>query len=291
PFAQVRQDPDEVARLLQDGAGRGLDVHAQLARHEHGERSLAEPWRAVEQRVVERFTPRERGIDGDAEALLDLRLADELLQPLRPQRQLDRALLAQDFRRGDLRTHALPCECFRAALGVGAWYPGEPWGLRAPRPLRGRWAPLRWAPALRAWAPRRLRRRWAPALRAWNRTGTVHRPLPAPAPPARSLAKRSPARRSPAPAKRERSPARPKGGGAAPRPAGGAGGGRRRGGAPAAPGPRPAANSAHPACVEQPTMTEEGTWTTAASVARRGARSPAWWCWASRQSPWPPAAA
>src|SRR5690606_4318045 len=134
PFAQVRQDPDEVARLLQDGAGRGLDVHAQLARHEHGERSLAEPWRAVEQRVVERFTPRERGIDGDAEALLDLRLADELLQPLRPQRQLDRALLAQDFRRGDLRTHALPCECFRAALGVGAWYPGEPWGLRAPQP-------------------------------------------------------------------------------------------------------------------------------------------------------------
>ena len=38
----------------------------QLARDELGERRLAEPRRAVEERVVERLATRERRVDGDA---------------------------------------------------------------------------------------------------------------------------------------------------------------------------------------------------------------------------------
>src|SRR5690606_39441881 len=78
-------------------------------------------------------------------------------------------------------------------------------GGRARRLLRsGGAAALRaWAPSLRLWAARRLRRRWAPALRAWIHARTAPRPLPAPAQPARCLggAERP---RSPAVAKRRR---------------------------------------------------------------------------------------
>ena len=69
------------------------DVHAELARDQLGQRRLAEPGRAEEERVVERLAPRERGVDVDAQAVLHLLLADELGQPLRAQRQLDDRLV------------------------------------------------------------------------------------------------------------------------------------------------------------------------------------------------------
>src|SRR5690606_4313737 len=95
-LAQVREDADEIARLLEHRPRGRLDVHAQLARHQHGERGLAQAGRTVEERLVERLAPAERGLDGNPETVLDLGLANELGETLRPQRQLDRALFAQD---------------------------------------------------------------------------------------------------------------------------------------------------------------------------------------------------
>src|SRR5690606_25143438 len=73
-----------------------------------------------EERVVQRVPPAQRRIDRDPQALLHLRLADELGKPLRPQRQLDGALLAQNFRRRDLRSHT---DLVRgtAAMPPSAW--------------------------------------------------------------------------------------------------------------------------------------------------------------------------
>ncbi len=66
-----------------------MDVHAQLARDQLGERRLAESRRAEEERVVERLASLERCVDVDPQRVLHLVLADELRQPLRAQRQLD----------------------------------------------------------------------------------------------------------------------------------------------------------------------------------------------------------
>jgi hypothetical protein len=48
--------------------------------------------------VIERLAPRERRVDGELEVLLDLLLPDELLETLRPERELDDALVGDDFR-------------------------------------------------------------------------------------------------------------------------------------------------------------------------------------------------
>src|SRR5690606_916107 len=120
---EVRQEPDEIARLLEYRAGRGLPVDAQLPGHERGERGLAQPRRPVEERAVQRLAPGPRRVDRDPQALLDLGLSDELGQPARPERKLDGAFLAQDFRRRDLRTHAPPATWTRVPT-VRPWTSG-----------------------------------------------------------------------------------------------------------------------------------------------------------------------
>ena len=100
--AHVRERADEIAGLLERRPGGRADVHAELARDELGERRLAEPRRAEEQRVVERLAPRERRVDVDAERVLDLLLADELGEPLRTERELDDRLVGQNLWSGDL---------------------------------------------------------------------------------------------------------------------------------------------------------------------------------------------
>src|SRR6185437_2763466 len=96
--AHVRERANEIARLLERRARGGVNVHAHLACDELGERGLAEPGRAVEQRVIERLTARECGIDVNAEAFLELLLADEFSQPLRAQRQLDDGFIGERLR-------------------------------------------------------------------------------------------------------------------------------------------------------------------------------------------------
>ncbi len=49
-----------------------------------GERGLAKAGRPVEEDVIERFIALGGGLDGDAEVVLDLLLADELIEAPRP---------------------------------------------------------------------------------------------------------------------------------------------------------------------------------------------------------------
>ena len=65
--AQVGERADEVAGLLERGTGFGVDVDADFARDQLGERRLAEPRRSEEQRVIERLTADDGSIDVDAE--------------------------------------------------------------------------------------------------------------------------------------------------------------------------------------------------------------------------------
>jgi len=55
-----------------------------------GKGGLAEAGRAVEEQVVERLAALFGSVYGDAEVVLELLLADELVQPPRPQRDIDR---------------------------------------------------------------------------------------------------------------------------------------------------------------------------------------------------------
>jgi hypothetical protein len=50
---------------------------------------LAEARRAVEEEVVERFIALLGGVDGDAEVVFELLLADEFIEPPGPQRDVD----------------------------------------------------------------------------------------------------------------------------------------------------------------------------------------------------------
>jgi len=58
-----------------------------------GKGGFAEAGRAVEEQVVQRLVALFGGIDGDAEIVLQLRLADELLEAPRPQRDVDRLVV------------------------------------------------------------------------------------------------------------------------------------------------------------------------------------------------------
>ena len=90
---------------------------------------LPSPGGPEEERVVERLAPRERGIDGDAQVVLHLLLADELVEPLRAQRQLDDGFVGQHFGRGDLGARHTPnisrsrrksmLECVPGAVDAG----------------------------------------------------------------------------------------------------------------------------------------------------------------------------
>jgi hypothetical protein len=53
------------------------------------ESGFAETRRAIEQQVVERFVALLGGVDGDAEVVLELLLADELIEPAGPQGDVD----------------------------------------------------------------------------------------------------------------------------------------------------------------------------------------------------------
>src|SRR5262249_31774599 len=70
------------------------EADAELARHNLRQRGLAQPGRADEQHVVERFLALARRLDEDAQVGARLLLADELLEPQRPQRGLADVLLA-----------------------------------------------------------------------------------------------------------------------------------------------------------------------------------------------------
>ena len=84
---KIRECAYEIAGLFERRARRGADVHAKLACNQLREGGLAEARWAIEDRVIERLSTRQRGIDRQLKVVLHLLLADELVEPLRPERQ------------------------------------------------------------------------------------------------------------------------------------------------------------------------------------------------------------
>jgi hypothetical protein len=77
------------------------------------EGGLAEARWAVEEEVVERLGAPLRGVDGDAEIVLQPFLADELIEPARPEREIQR-LLVFDRIAGDDALSSRGCGPFRS---------------------------------------------------------------------------------------------------------------------------------------------------------------------------------
>jgi hypothetical protein len=70
-LAKVRQDGGEVARLLEHRPRGGADRRAKLVADDVGQRRLAQPWRPVQQNVIQRFAPLEGGGDRHLQVLAD----------------------------------------------------------------------------------------------------------------------------------------------------------------------------------------------------------------------------
>ena len=85
---EVREDRRHVARSLDGGARRDADVHPHLRRDDVGERRLAQAGRPVEQHVVQRLLPLSCRQYADPKVVLNLLLADVLLQRPRTQGRL-----------------------------------------------------------------------------------------------------------------------------------------------------------------------------------------------------------
>ena len=82
---EIGEERCEIAGAGDHRAGGGAEVHPELARHDLGERRLAEPRRAGEEDMVEGLAAGAGGGDEDLEIGPRLGLADELGEALRAQ--------------------------------------------------------------------------------------------------------------------------------------------------------------------------------------------------------------
>src|SRR5258708_32731510 len=98
--AKIGEDRGQVTFNLQRGAGGLLESGAEFVGDDVGERRLAEAGRPVEQDVVKRLAARFGGLDGYVEILFDLVLADEFLEALRAELELESGIVL-DWGSGD----------------------------------------------------------------------------------------------------------------------------------------------------------------------------------------------
>ena len=77
---QAGQDAGQIARLVQHGAGRDFEAHAQLVGNDVGEGRLAQSGRSVQQHMVQRLAPQAGRLDEDAQVVHHLVLAAEVLE-------------------------------------------------------------------------------------------------------------------------------------------------------------------------------------------------------------------
>ena len=85
---EVAEDRGEIAGPFERRARGGLHARAHLDRDDPGERGLSQSRRAGQQQVVDGLASRLGGAQHDVEVLLQRGLADEVLEPARPQRRL-----------------------------------------------------------------------------------------------------------------------------------------------------------------------------------------------------------
>ena len=85
---EIGEQRGEVAGLGDDRTGGRAEIDAELARHDLRQRRLAEARRTDEQHMVERLAAALGRLDEDLEVGARRRLADELVERLRPQRHV-----------------------------------------------------------------------------------------------------------------------------------------------------------------------------------------------------------
>ncbi len=93
--AELREQRRELALVFDGRAGREHELRVELLGEDAGHRRLAEAGRPAEEHVVERPAARVRGRDEDAEVLLELRLADVVVEARRTQGDVVAALLVE----------------------------------------------------------------------------------------------------------------------------------------------------------------------------------------------------
>src|SRR5689334_12652370 len=145
-----REERRDVALAFERRAGGLHEGHVQLGRHDLRERGLAEPGRSRQQHVVERLAALLRRLDEHRQLVLHRALADEVLEPARPQRAVEllvgpggrRGLDALDARRPDaaLVPHraalrASPIRSSGVSPSASASSSSASWALK-PRPTR-----------------------------------------------------------------------------------------------------------------------------------------------------------
>ena len=96
---QRGQHRREVARPLDRRAAGDPQRRAELGRDDHRDRGLAEAGRPGQQHVVRRPAASQGAVQQQRELLADPGLADEVVEPLGPQRALDHPLVAVGQRR------------------------------------------------------------------------------------------------------------------------------------------------------------------------------------------------
>ena len=80
---EIGQECREIARLCNDRAGGRTEVDTKFARHDLGERCLAEPRRSDEKHVIERLAPLLCRLDENLQVRPRGSLSDEIVQRLR----------------------------------------------------------------------------------------------------------------------------------------------------------------------------------------------------------------
>ena len=85
---QRHQYAGQVARLVKDGSGCGLEAHVQFVCYDVGKGGLAQSRRAVQQGMVEAVAAHPRRLHEHAQVLHDVGLSAEIIETERPQRPL-----------------------------------------------------------------------------------------------------------------------------------------------------------------------------------------------------------
>jgi hypothetical protein len=102
---EIRQDRRKIARVREDQSGRRAQRPPHFTRNDVGNGRLPEPWRAVENRMVERLSPLFRRFDADPQGILHARLPDVLVEGLRAERLLHAAFIVRQLRINDSLGH------------------------------------------------------------------------------------------------------------------------------------------------------------------------------------------
>src|SRR5207342_511081 len=109
-----------VASAFECGATRDAEADVHLRGDDSGECGLAQPGRAREEEVVDGLTAAARRREQDLEVLLQARLADELVEAARPQRDLLRLLDGVGDRTEQLFSHALTASSLSASRSMSS---------------------------------------------------------------------------------------------------------------------------------------------------------------------------